>query len=82
MRGRLTRIERDIAKLEVKEELAQQDQRKAERLKEQIKDNDPEFEQRHLEVLNFIKEHDQDTVDQEEAVFDEHVNRVAELIKR
>ena len=82
LRGRLTRIERDIAKLEAKEELAQQDQRKAERLMEQLKDNDTEFEQRHLEVLNFVKEDDQDTVDQEEALFDEHVNRVAEFIER
>ena len=40
MHGRVTCIERDIAKLEAKEELAQQDQRKAERLIEQIKDND------------------------------------------
>ena len=36
----------------------------------------------NVEVLNFVKEDDQDTVDQEEAVFDEHVNRVAELIER
>ena len=44
MRRRLTRIERDTAKLEAKEELAQQDQRKDERLMEQIKNNDTEFE--------------------------------------
>ena len=49
---------------------------------DQIKDNDIEFEQRHLEVLNFVKEDNQDTVDQEEAIFNEHVNRVAELIER
>ena len=39
-------------------------------LMEQTKDNDTEFEQRHLEVLNFVKEDDQDIVDEEEAVFD------------
>ena len=80
--GRLTRIERDIAKLEEKEELAQQDRHKVERLTEQVKESDTEFEQCHLEVLYFINEDDQDTVWQEEAVFDEHMNRVIELIER
>ena len=79
MRIRLTCIKRDIAKLEAQEELAQHDQRKAERLMDQIKNNDTEIEQRHLEDLNFVKEDNQ--VDQKEAVFDEHVNRVAELIE-
>ena len=45
--GRLTRIERDIANLEGKEELTLQDRRKVERLLEQLKDNDSNFEQRH-----------------------------------
>ena len=82
LRGRLTRIEQDIANLEDKEELALQDRHKVERLLEQINDNDTNFEQRSLEVLNFIEEEDQDTLSQDEAVFDEHVNRVAELVER
>ena len=49
---------------------------------EQLKDNDSNFEQRHLEVLSFIQEEDQETLTQEEAVFDEHVNRVSELVER
>ena len=80
LRGRLTRIERDIATLEGKEELTHQDRRKVERLLKQLKDNDSNFEQRHLEVLSFIQEEDQETLTQEEAVFDEHVNRVSELV--
>ena len=44
LRRRLTRIERDIANLEEKEGLAHQDQSKVERLMEQIKENDAEFE--------------------------------------
>ena len=48
----------------------------------QIKENDSEFEQKHLEVLNFVTEQDEDTLQQEETVFDEHVNQVTELIKR
>ena len=40
------------------------------------------LEQRHLEVFNFVKQDGQDTEDQEEAAFDEHINRVAELIER
>ena len=54
MRARLTRIERDIAAFEGKESLESSDQRKVKRLKEQVKEIDRDFEQRHLEVLNFI----------------------------
>ena len=82
LRGRLTRIERDIANLEEKEGLAHQDQRKVERLMEQIKENDAEFEQRHLDVLDFIEEEDADTLTKEETVFDKHVDIVAELMER
>ena len=82
VRGRLTRIEREIADLEKKEELLDQDERKVERLITQIKDNDAEFEQRHLEVLKFVTEEDEDTLQREETVFDEHANRVTELIER
>ena len=49
---------------------------------EQLKEDDSSFEQRHLEVLNFIDADDQDTLTLEEAVFDEHVNRVEELVER
>ena len=82
LRGRLTRIERNIATLEDKTELTHQDGRKVEHLLDQLKENDSSFEQRHLEVLNFVDADDQDTLTQEEAVFDEHVTRVAELIGR
>ena len=51
-------------------------------MREQVKENDREFEERHLEVLNFIESDDKDTVDLEEAAFDEHVNRVADIIER
>ena len=82
VRGRLTRIGKDIAVLEGQEELTFDDRRMVERLLEQLKDNDSTFEQRHVEVLNFIEEEDQEALNQEEAVFDEHVDRVAELTRR
>ena len=82
MRGRLTRIGKDIAVLECQEELTFDDRRMVEHLLEQLKDNDSTFEQRHVEVLNFIEEEDQEALNQEEAVFDEHVDRVAELTRR
>ena len=84
MRGCLTRIERDIARLESKEELVHQYQRKVERLLEQLKENslDANFETRHLEVLDLIELEDEDTLKQEEEVFDDHVNRVVELTER
>ena len=52
VRARLTRVERDIAKLEGKSELAASDQRKMKQLLEQVKEDDMEFEQRYLEVLD------------------------------
>ena len=82
LRGRLTLIEKDITILEGKVELTHQDRWKVERILEQLKDNDSSFELRHLEVLNFIQEEDEETLSQEEAVFYEHVGRVVELITR
>ena len=72
VRARLTRVEKDIAKLEGKTELLLSDQRKIKRLMEKVKEDDKEFEEQHLEVLNFINEGDQDSLDAEESVSDEH----------
>ena len=58
------------------------DLRKIKRLKELAKEHDHEFKQRHIEVLNFIKAEDKAALDSVEAVLDEHVNRVSEIIKR
>ena len=82
MRGRLTRIERDIAVLEGKEELTPSDLRKVNRLMEQFKDIDRDYEQSHMEVLNLIESGDRDTLDLEEEVFDNHVNCVANIYLR
>ena len=49
--ARLARVERDIVKLEGKSLLAGSDQRRIKRLLEQVKEDDREFEQWHLEVL-------------------------------
>ena len=81
MRARLTWIERDIVPLEGKEGLEPSDQRKVKRLKEQVKEIDRDFEQRHLEVLNFIESEDQPTLDSEEKIFNKHVNRVSDLVE-
>ena len=40
------------------------------------------FEQRHLDVIDFIEEEDADTLTKEETVFDKHVDIVAELMGR
>ena len=80
MHSRLTWIKRDIVKLEDKEGLTYSDQRKIKRLKEKAKEHDRDFEQRH--VLNFIKTEDKAALDLEEAVFDEHVNYVSDIIER
>ena len=82
VRGRLTRIEKDIAKMEGKETLGPSDKRKIKRLLEQVKDDDKEFEERHLDVLNHISEEDQDALDAEEEVYDAHGSRVMEIIER
>ena len=65
-RGRLTLIERESVDLEEKAELVDQDQRMIERLIEQIMENEADFEQRRLEVLGFVKEGDEDTLQREE----------------
>ena len=81
MHGRLTRLERDISSLEEKETVTPSDQRKIKRLKDQVKEHDQEFEKRHMEVLDFIEEEDQAALDSEEKIFDEHVNRISDLIE-
>ena len=43
---------------------------------------DQEFEKRHMEVLDLIEEDDQVALDSEEKAFDEHVNRVSDIIER
>ena len=82
VRARLTRVQKDIAKSEGKTELVSSDQRKIKRLMEQVREDDKEFEERHLEVFNFIDERDQDSLEAEESVSDEHGNRVMELLER
>ena len=82
MRGGLTRIGRDISPLEEKEMLTPSDQRNIKRLKDQVKEHDQEFEKRHMEVLDFIEEDDQVALNSDENVFDEHVNRVSDIIER
>ena len=78
----VTWIEKDINKLEEKEELTPSNEGKIKRLKELAKDYDFDFEQHHVEVLNLIQAKDKAAVDSEEAVFDEHVDGVSEIIKR
>ena len=63
VRACLTWVKRDTAKLEGKSELASNDEWKIKRLLEQVKKDDKDFEQRHLEVLNFIDEEDQDSLE-------------------
>ena len=66
VRGRLTRIERDISSLEEKETLTPSERRKIMRLNDEVKEHDQEFEKRHMEVLDFIEEEDQTTLDAED----------------
>ena len=51
-------------------------------MKELAKEYDCEFEERHVEVLNFIEAEDTAALESEEAVFNEHVDRIAEIIER
>ena len=80
--AKLTRIEWDIAALEGNEEITPSDLQKVNRLTNQVKDINRDYEQRHVEVLNLIESGDQDTLDLEEEVFDKHVNRVADILER
>ena len=44
--------------------------------------DDKQFEERHLQVLNHIKEDDQKALDVEEVVYIAHASRVSEIIER
>ena len=77
VRGRLTRIERDISSLEEKETPTPSQRKRIVRLNDQVKEHDQEFEKRHMEVLDFIEEEDLVALNSEEKVFDERVIRVA-----
>ena len=68
MCAHLTRIEQNIATLEGKDSLGPHDQRKVKRLKEQVKEIDRNFEDRYLEILNFIEEEDRATLEAEEKI--------------
>ena len=81
VRAHLTRMEKDTSKLEEKEELTPSDWKKIRRLKELANEHDLVFEECHLEVLNFIPAEDTAALESEEAVFDEHVDRVTEIIE-
>ena len=72
----LTRMEKDIGKLEEKEELTPSRGKKMRRLKELAKEHDRELEEHHVKVLNFIEAEDTTGLESEEAVFNEHVDRV------
>ena len=81
VRARLTRIGKDIGKLE-KEELTPLDVKKIRRLKELAKEHDRDYEERHVEVLDFIAAEDSAALEVEEAVFGEHVDRITNFIER
>ena len=75
-------MEKDIGKLEEKEELIPSDRKKIRRLKKLVNEYDREFEERHVEVLNFIAAEDTAALELEEVIFNEHVDGVTEFIKR
>ena len=68
--------------MEEKEELTPSDGKKIRRLKELAKDHDRSFKKHHVEVLNFIAAEDSAALETEEAIFDEHVDRVTEFFQR
>ena len=78
----LTSIEKDVAKLEGKRMLRPSDQRRIKRLLEQVKEDDREFKECLLDVLNFIEEEDCGTLEAEERAYDSHGSRVTELRER
>ena len=77
----LSRIRKDIGKMEEKEEFSPLDEKKLRWLKELAMEHDLEFEEHHEEVPSFIEEEDSATLETEETVFDEHVDRVTDFIQ-
>ena len=77
----LTQTKKDMGKLEGKEKLTLLDGKKITHLKELAKEHDREFEQCHVEVLNFIAAEDRAALESEEAIFNEHMDRITEIIE-
>ena len=63
VRACLTHMEKDISKLEEKEELTPSYKKKIRCLKELAKEHDHEFEERYAEVINFIEAEDKAALD-------------------
>ena len=82
MLTRLTRMEKDISKLQEKEELIPLDRKKIRRLKGLDKEHDREFEDRHVEVLNFIAAKAIVVLESEDAVIDAHMDHVTEFLEQ
>ena len=82
MHARLTWMEKDVGKLEEKEGLTPSDERKIKPLKQLAKEHECKFEQHQVEVLNFIKAENKVTLESEEAIFNEHVDQVSDMIER
>ena len=84
MCSRLSQIEKDIGKLEKKERLTNTfEPRTVKRLKEIAKEHGPDFEQHHVQVLNFIDSaEDAAALESEETVLDKHVNRFSDITEQ
>ena len=85
VRSRLTRVDKDIEKLQEKvqaADLESSDQRKIKRLIEQVNEYDKEFEQRHLEVMDLLDGTDQETMEAEDKIFEQHCNRIMDLLEK
>ena len=68
--------------MEEKEDLILSDRNNFGRIKELAKQFNCEFEECHIEVVNFSVAEDTAALESEEAVFDEHMDCVEEFIKR
>ena len=80
VRASLTRMEDRVARWEEKEELTHSENLAAQRLLDKVNVLDQEFKGYHYAVVDFVEE--ESVLEHEQAIFDEHEDRVIDLIDR
>jgi len=79
VRASITRLDGRVAELESKEELTAADRLAAQHLLQKLNSLEAEFRSYHLAVVDLVEE---DALEGEQAILDEHDDRVSRLVVR
>ena len=82
MRGMITHLETQISKMEIKSEITHSDSVIIQGQTEKLKSLDSDFKRHHYTMIELVDEEDLETLDQEQAVLDDHDNKIANMMDR